>query len=267
MRRRFSKDDILMEDADLLVVRKYAGMAVQSARPGQMDLEHELRNYLAEGQTGDQRRIPYLAVIHRLDQPVQGILVFGKNLQAAAALNRELQSGGMEKDYLAVVEGKPSLPEGVLVDYLIKDGKRNLSQAVEKGTPGAKRAELSYRLVETVRKEDSQKEYSLLEIRLKTGRHHQIRVQMAHAGMPLCGDSKYHLQKEAGVEAEPQGQEKRNVSKAASGQGEVLALCAYRLAFHHPRTGKLLRFWTAPEGEVFSGFNFQMHAGKVRKKS
>lgn len=252
MRRRFSTDDILMEDEEILVVRKHAGMAVQSARPGQMDLEHELYNYLAQEQPAGGRRLPYLAVIHRLDQPVQGILVFGKTPKAAAKLNQALQADRMQKYYLAVVEGKPEYTKGTLIDYLKKDGKRNMSEVTEKNSPGAKRAELSYRILETVRDQESGAARSLLQIKLKTGRHHQIRVQMAHAGMPLCGDSKYS----------PLIEERQNGAKVSERE-DGLALCAYRLALPHPRTGQVLEFQVSPEGKLFQGFCVP----KVRKKS
>ncbi|MCI5648971.1 MAG: RluA family pseudouridine synthase [Fusicatenibacter sp.] len=238
---RFCCDDILMEDEQLLVVRKHAGMAVQSARFGQMDLEHALLNYLSEKrkalvaeQTGDVSgknpawKPPYLAVIHRLDQPVEGILVFAKTPKAAAALNQQLQNGKMEKYYLAVCQGKMKKEQGKLVDYLVRDGKTNTSKTVEKGTPGARRSELEYRQIAW--KEESGK--SLLEIHLLSGRHHQIRVQLSHAGNPLAGDRKY----------------------GGSGAFE-LALCAWRLAFFHPSTGEKLSFRTAPESAAFTEFS------------
>ena len=107
----FCREDILMEDNDILVVHKHAGMAVQNARMGQMDLEHALLNYLAKqtrAETPGQARtqIPYLAVVHRLDQPVEGVLVFAKNKDAAGKLGRQVKDGTMKKEYLAVCEGK-----------------------------------------------------------------------------------------------------------------------------------------------------------------
>ena len=134
---------ILYEDSDILVCRKPTGLAVQNARMGTMDLESGLKNHLALKQP-DQ--IPYLAVIHRLDQPVEGILVFAKTPAAAKELNRQMTAGEMEKYYLAVTDRKPALPEGILEDELRKDGKTNTSQVVSKGTAGAKHARLSYRL-------------------------------------------------------------------------------------------------------------------------
>ena len=115
------KEWILYEDKDILVVYKPAGIAVQNARTSQMDLEHMLLNYLAE-QTQGSRQIPYLGIIHRLDQPVEGILVFARTPAAAAELNRQMQSGKMDKRYLAVTEEFPkvkdttSIPRGLLLN-------------------------------------------------------------------------------------------------------------------------------------------------------
>ncbi|MDD3277820.1 MAG: RluA family pseudouridine synthase [Lachnospiraceae bacterium] len=232
----FLKSDILYEDDAILVVRKRAQVAVQSARSGQMDLEHALLNYLAGKQTAGKRQMPYLAVIHRLDQPVEGILVFGKTQKAAAALNRQLTGDQMKKRYLAVVEWKDTEQEGCLrqeqqlVDELYKDGRSNTSRVVQKGYPGAKQAVLSFQILEVCQEEGR----ALAAITLKTGRHHQIRVQMAHAGMPLCGDKKYN------PGAQPE---------------DGLALCAAELVFSHPISGKKLCFQTEPENPIFSRFN------------
>ena len=184
------EDYILFEDKEIIVCRKPAGIAVQNARIGAMDLESSLKNYLAM-QAGGGRRIPYLAVIHRLDQPVEGILVFGKTPEAAKSLSAQITAGKMEKIYLAVTYGQQAetgKKETVLEDYLKKDGKSNTSSVVNANTPGAKKARLSYEVLGEAVDEISGKKKWLLRIHLDTGRHHQIRVQMAHAGMPLAGD-------------------------------------------------------------------------------
>ena len=218
------EDYILFEDKEIIVCRKPAGIAVQNARIGAMDLESSLKNYLAM-QAGGGRRIPYLAVIHRLDQPVEGILVFGKTPEAAKSLSAQITAGKMEKIYLAVTYGQQAetgKKETVLEDYLKKDGKSNTSSVVNANTPGAKKARLSY---------------EVLGEAVDTGRHHQIRVQMAHAGMPLAGDRKYG----AGT----------NVTIGAGS----LALCAASLTFLHPVTGKVMKFVTKPEGAEFKGIS------------
>ena len=151
----FCREDILMEDNDILVVHKHAGMAVQNARMGQMDLEHALLNYLAKqarAETPGQARtqIPYLAVVHRLDQPVEGVLVFAKNKDAAGKLGRQVKDGTMKKEYLAVCEGKIE-KQGVqkFEDFLVKDGRSNTSRVVQPGTAGAKKAVLEYEVIRT----------------------------------------------------------------------------------------------------------------------
>lgn len=233
------EDYILFEDKEIIVCRKPAGIAVQNARIGAMDLESSLKNYLAM-QAGGGRRIPYLAVIHRLDQPVEGILVFGKTPEAAKSLSAQITAGKMEKIYLAVTYGQQAetgKKETVLEDYLKKDGKSNTSSVVNANTPGAKKARLSYEVLGEAVDEISGKKKWLLRIHLDTGRHHQIRVQMAHAGMPLAGDRKY------GVGT--------NVTIGAGS----LALCAASLTFLHPVTGKVMKFVTKPEGAEFKGIS------------
>ena len=210
----FCREDILMEDNDILVVHKHAGMAVQNARMGQMDLEHALLNYLAKqarAETPGQARtqIPYLAVVHRLDQPVEGVLVFAKNKDAAGKLGRQVKDGTMKKEYLAVCEGKIE-KQGVqkFEDFLVKDGRSNTSRVVQPGTAGAKKAVLEYEVIRT------QENRTLVQIHLGT-----------------AGDAKYGA-KEKGS----------------------LALCAHHLELKHPRTGKRLSFTVKPEGEIFHSF-------------
>lgn len=232
---KFGRNDILMEDREILVIHKHAGTAVQSARQGQMDLEHALLNYLAaSGSERQGRNLPYLGVIHRLDQPVEGILVFAKTPSAAAYLNRAMQKNQIEKTYLAVTDRKPKKNEDVQIDFLKKDGRKNLSCIVDEKAPEAKRAELSYHLLGTANTPEGER--YLMEIRLKTGRHHQIRVQMAHAGMPLMGDEKYH----------PDAEKWRKKT--------ALALCACRLSFPHPSDNRKMMFEVQPEGEEFQVF-------------
>ena len=214
--------EILYEDSQILVCRKEAGMAVQSAGIRQMDLESCLKIYLAGKQPG---RVPYLGIIQRLDQPVEGVLVFGKTPQATAWLNKQHQNGMMKKEYLAVFTGTPvKEKQGIWEDYLIKDGKTNTSRVTGKKDRMAKKAVLSYRI---------------MDWRDDRGRHHQIRVQMAHHGMPLWADGKYK-KKEEMLEAE---------------QGTTIGLCAWRLEFTHPKTGKKMKFEVQPEGACFQEFS------------
>ena len=220
------------EDKSMIVCYKPAGMAVQHKSVRVPDLESEVKSHLAAAAKG---KPPYLAVINRLDQPVEGLVLMAKTKAAAAVLTEQLQSGEIQKEYLAVTEAEVSGSEGMLTDYLIKDGRTNLSRVVPEGTAGAKKSCLQY----TVQSEEGYDcgngivhpaAGSLIHIRLLTGRHHQIRVQMAHAGMPLLGDRKYN----------PEGRQDR-----------PLALCAFRLRLRHPETRKPVEFVAMPEGSAF----------------
>lgn len=219
--------DILYEDESIFVIHKQAKMAVQSARSGQMDLEHLLLNELAL--RSQNKKTPYLAVIHRLDQPVEGIVVFAKTPKAAKSLSQQIQSGKMEKLYLALTEAKEVPQKGRLENFLKKDAKTNLSKVVPEHTPDAKKAILEFEKIGR-----TSEGFSLMKIHLYTGRHHQIRVQMANAKMPLLGDTKYNP----------------NAKK----EGKI-ALCAFSLTFFHPESGKKMKFEICPEwadGKSFS---------------
>ncbi|MBD5551749.1 MAG: RluA family pseudouridine synthase [Lachnospiraceae bacterium] len=218
--------NIVYEDEDILVCRKPAGLATQSARVAAPDLVSELKNYLA------QKNESYLAVIHRLDQPVEGLLVFAKNKTAAEKLNEQLRKNEFNKVYYAVAFNQPPVQEGMLEDYMIKDGSR--AKIVTADTPGAKKAALHYKLIAI------EKGRSLYEVRLETGRFHQIRAQMAHAGMPLLGDKKYA---DAAIQIYSEMHGIKNV-----------ALCAYKLKLIHPRSGEEMLFVSKPAGDVFQDF-------------
>lgn len=210
------KYKIVYEDEQLFVLWKASGTPVQSARVTIPDVMSMLRNELLE------RGIPspYLGLVHRLDQPVEGLFLAARTEQAAAELGRQVRSHiHMEKWYQALVCGKPSGREGVLVDHLLKDGRTNTSRVVPAGAKGAKKCELSYEVLW------EREGKSLLKIRLLTGRHHQIRVQLAHAGLPILGDRKY--------------------GKGDDGSGP-LCLCACELRFLHPVTKEKMRFCAEP---------------------
>ena len=228
---RIRSEDILYEDEEIIVCHKRAGIAVQTARLGEPDMETELKKYF---------KAPYVAAVHRLDQPVEGVLVFARTKRAAADLNGQSRGQAMNKQYYAVVlMERPEAPEGknTLTDYLERDGKTNISRVVEEGK--GKRAELSYEIIERKAAAEEQ-EIALARIWLKTGRHHQIRVQMANAGMPLLGDMKYGSGR----------------SKDYSRRERIknTALCAYGLEFYHPATGKKTGFCITPSGTVFLPF-------------
>ena len=215
---------IVYEDPHICVCHKPFGLAVQNASFGRKDLESILKTYYFE-QTGKPN--PYLGIVHRLDQPVQGLVVFARNLKSAASLSAQVQDGRMKKYYQAVTCGIPEKESDRLIHYLKKNGRTNLSEVVSPKTAGAKKAELKYRILK------EKEGLALVEIELFTGRHHQIRVQMAANGTPLYGDQKYN----------PKAQ-----------KGEMIALCAHRLQFIHPVTGKKMEFTVQPSGGAFDLF-------------
>ena len=204
---------ILYEDEEIIVCHKPSGMPVQTKSFMQQDMENLLKNYrLKKGEP------PYIGVVHRLDQPVEGVLVFAKTDEAAAELSRQMAAKLADKYYYAMVQGIPKKKKDILENYLLRDGKNNVSSVVLKSLPGAKRAELSYEVLE------EKNGYAVLRVRLVTGRHHQIRVQLSHAGFPIVGDKKYNFQE--------------NITPS----GKYLALCAYKISFRHPKTHKKLDF-------------------------
>jgi len=214
---------ILHEDEHVIVCYKPAGIATQTAKMGAQDMESLLKNYLYK----KEKKMPYLAVIHRLDQPVEGVLVFAKTPFAAKELNKGMQGAGFGKFYKAILCGSPKEQKATLTDYLVKDGKTNTSRVGKKEEAEAKKAVLSYEVLK--RGEDK----TLVQVKLETGRHHQIRVQMAHMGCPIWGDTKY------------------NSSESVDKSWKNIALCAYHLEFIHPKTKKKMVFEIEPEGEGF----------------
>lgn len=264
--------EILYEDNDIMIIYKPAGLAAQTARLGQPDVVSELKNYLARsgGKDIPIKKPPYLGVIHRLDQPVEGVMIFAKNKKAASLLGKQLAGQGEEsgfcKHYYAVVCGRPGTKEGRLTDYLYKNqenravivealqadqdkqadqGRRGNTgrqgnpalQGVPAGQQAARKAVLRYRILELLEAQG----LALAEICIETGRFHQIRAQMAHAGMPLLGDLKY-------------GNEETKQMARALGVPYV-ALCACRLECIHPVSGKRISINAKPRNRAFSFFS------------
>ena len=224
---------ILYEDEHIIVVLKPVGLESQSCRGFGRDMVSEIKGHIHK--LSPKSGEPYVGVIHRLDKPVSGVMVYAREKTSAAALSRQVAAGEMEKKYLAVLCGKPVNSVENYVDYLLKDEKQNVSRIVDKGTNGARRAELTFRTLES-REVEPYGVLTLAEIELLTGRHHQIRVQMAGHGLPLWGDQRYN-------------------PRFADGSARTdVALCAYRLAFTHPATGKRMCFEQLPEGEIFREF-------------
>ncbi len=229
--------NILYEDEHIIVCVKPPGVATQTGRAAAQDMVSMLKNYRVS-----KKEDSYIGVVHRLDQPVEGILVLAKNQKAAGALSRQISQGAMYKEYLTVTVGEMAQDFGKLVDYLKKDGRTNLSTVVQKGTKDAKEARLQYHVLGRRTGEDGAP-LNLVRIHLETGRHHQIRVQMSHAGYPILGDRKYG---------------KKDGHKQDAGDKTdymPLALCSAGLTFAHPVTGKKMEFHEVPSGRAFEKFS------------
>lgn len=200
--------NILYEDNHILVVEKPINIPVQADDSKDVDLLSKLKLYLKEkyNKPGNV----YLGLVHRLDRPVGGIMVFAKTSKAASRLSEQIRTNKFDKTYYAVVEGKPNKQDH-LVDLLLKDTKTN-NTVIDKG---GKKAILDYKLINTV------ENLSLVEIKLETGRSHQIRVQFSSRNFPLFGDQRYNPNAKV---------------------GEQIALFAKSLAFEHPVTHENLHF-------------------------
>lgn len=229
------KDLILFEDKALIVVVKPAGVPSQSDKTGDFDMVSRLKNYIF--QQNPNKGEPYIGVIHRLDRPVGGVMVFAKTQDAAKKLSTSVQNRSMKKKYLTVLNGDFSAQlhkePMKLTDYLVKDGRTNCSKVTKSTDPNGKKAELYYQVKQV--KDD----LSLVEVELLTGRHHQIRVQMVNHLGGIWGDTKYN-------EA---FQDKPGWSQ--------IALYAYHLEFPHPISGKLMKFESIPNQNPFEIFTFQ----------
>ncbi|NNC83636.1 MAG: RluA family pseudouridine synthase [Flavobacteriales bacterium] len=175
--------DVLFEDNHLIAVNKRVGDIVQGDKSGDKALSDLVKEYIKHRykKPGDV----FLGVIHRIDRPVSGVVVFARTSKALSRMNELFRNDDILKTYWAVVRNRPEMEELVLVDFMRKNEKQNKSFTCKEGSPGAKRAELKYRLC------GSTDRYWFLEIHPKTGRHHQIRVQLSHIGSPIRGDLKY----------------------------------------------------------------------------
>lgn len=200
--------NVLYEDNHLLVVEKPRNMPVQEDASRDPDLLNLCKQFLIEkyNKPGDA----FLGLVHRLDRPVGGVILFAKTSKAASRISNEIRLNRLDRTYYAVVRGIPKNKQGTLTDYLLKDRKTNISSVVDKNTKGAKKAILDYQVVAT----DSKEKLSLLEVKLHTGRSHQIRLQLSHMEHPIYGDQKY------GAHVNEPGQQ--------------IALWAYELSVKHP---------------------------------
>lgn len=222
--------EVLHEDKDIIVCIKPYGVPVQSDKSRDTDLLTYLKNHIFENEELNEE--PYLAMIHRLDRPVGGIMVFAKNQEAASRLSDQLQDGKFTKYYQAVLTGELPNDYGTMEDYIVKDGRTNTSKLADKGTKGAKKAILNYEVLDVMETDEGILTYVLIE--LVTGRHHQIRVQMAGRDAGIYGDTKYN----------PRFMKTKKIY-------QQMALYATRLEFDHPTSGEHMVFKREPEGDVF----------------
>ena len=210
------KLNVLYEDNHVIVVLKPQNVPTQEDESKDLDMLNMVKNYIKEKY--DKPGNVYVGLVHRLDRPTGGVMVFAKTSKSATRLSEQVKNKDMTKKYLAVTAKVPAKDQGRLSNYLLKNEKTNTVAVVPQLTTGAKLAELEYKVL------DTNGEKALVEVNLFTGRSHQIRVQFKHIGCPLVGDAKY-------------GQPTPN---------KKLALWAYYLRFTHPTTGKTLTFKVFP---------------------
>ena len=210
---------VIYEDNHIIVVEKPVNVPSQSDKTGDIDLLSMIKDYLKEkyNKPGNV----YVGLVHRLDRPVGGVMVYAKTSKAAARLSEQVRNKTMTKKYLTIVNGKMDKVQDVLEDYLLKNERTNLSKVVPKDSKNAKYAKLDYKVI----KYDEEIKLSVLEVNLHTGRHHQIRVQLSSRNHSIYGDQKY----------------------GTRGRGKQIALWAYEISFEHPITKERLTFKTSPE--------------------
>ena len=174
---------VVYEDNHVIIVHKESGEIVQGDKTGDKPLSETVKDYIR-----DKYHKPgnvFLGVVHRLDRPVTGLVVFARTSKALSRLNDMFRNGEVHKTYWAITKNKPAEDEGTLVNWILRNEKQNKSYVYDKEVPEAKRAELKYRVIAHT------ENYHLLEVHLLTGRHHQIRCQLAHMGCAIKGDLKY----------------------------------------------------------------------------
>lgn len=211
--------NIIYEDNHIIVVEKPVNIPSQGDKTGDIDMLTLIKQYIKEkyNKPGDV----YLGLVHRLDRPVGGVMVFAKTSKAASRLSEQVRVKDFKKKYLVVVNGKMEKQKGILEDYLLKNEKANISRVVKEGTRNSKLASLEYKVL----KYNSEIDLSLLKINLHTGRHHQIRVQLSSRNHSIYGDQKY----------------------GGRGHGKQIALWAYELTLLHPVTKESMTFKVLPK--------------------
>lgn len=218
---------VVYEDNHIVVVNKASSEIVQGDKTGDTPLSEMVKQYLKEkyNKPGNV----FIGVTHRLDRPVSGLVVFAKTSKALPRLNEMFRNGEVKKTYWAIVKECPKETEGELVHYLVRNEKQNKSYAYDKEVKNSKKAVLHYKLI------GHSQNYYLLEVDLKTGRHHQIRCQLAKMGCPIKGDLKY-----GSPRSNPDGS---------------ICLHARTVQFVHPVSKEMIRLTApVPEGNLWNGF-------------
>ena len=212
---------VIYEDNHIIVVEKPVNIPSQGDKTGDVDMLTIIKEYLKEkyNKPGNV----YLGLIHRLDRPVGGVMVFAKTSKSAARLSEQVRDKVFKKQYLVIANGKFDKETGVLSDYLLKNERKNMSRVVPEGTKNSKYAELDYEVL----KYDEELNLSVLKINLHTGRHHQIRVQLSSRNHSIYGDQKY----------------------GGRGHGKQICLWAYELTINHPITKEEMTFKSIPNME------------------
>lgn len=213
-----NKLNVIYEDNHIIVVEKPVNIPSQGDKTGDIDMLTIIKEYIKEKYSKPGN--VYLGLVHRLDRPVGGIMVFAKTSKAAARLSESIRNKEFNKYYLVIADGKFDKKTGVLEDYLLKNERTNTSKVVKEGTKNAKFARLEYEVI----KYNEEINLSVLKIKLDTGRHHQIRLQLASRNHSICGDQKYGIR----------------------GRGKQISLWAYKLEFPHPITKETLSFELEP---------------------
>ena len=210
---------VLYEDNHIIVVEKLPNIPSQGDKTNDENMLDIIKGYIKEkyNKPGNV----YVGLVHRLDRPVGGVMVFAKTSKAASRLSEQVRNKIFKKEYLAIVDGKLENKSGTLEDYLLKNEKNNMSKVVPENTKNAKYAKLDYEVL----KYDSDINLTVLKVLLHTGRHHQIRVQLANCGHSICGDQKY----------------------GTRGRGKQISLWAYSLTIVHPITKEEMKFEDVPE--------------------
>ena len=204
--------EIVYEDNHLIIVYKHSGEIVQGDKTGDVPLSEDVKCYLKEKYQKPGN--VFLGVVHRLDRPVAGLVMFAKTSKALTRLNKMFRDGEVHKTYWAITKNLPPQSEGTLTDWLVRNEKQNKSYAYDHEVPHSKKAILKYRLI------GQSDHYCLLEVNLMTGRHHQIRCQLAQMGCPIKGDLKYGAQR-----SNPDGS---------------ICLLAHHVEFVHPVSKQLI---------------------------